>query len=97
MDYIEKLKQESNNSDDYIYKEIKLNKNIVNTINIETITSSNDINDFILKRISILNKLNYPNLEEFFLNFLPSPNISKLKDYDELKTKLLNGYTIINY
>ena len=95
MDYIEKLKQESNNSDDYIYKEIKLNKNIVNMINIETITSSNDINDFILKRISILNKLDYLNLEEFFLNYLPSPNISKLKDYDELKTKLLNGYTII--
>ena len=47
MNYIEKLKKESSMADDYIYKEIKIGNNLITSINIETITSSEDINNFI--------------------------------------------------
>ncbi len=95
MNYIEKLKKESSMADDYIYKEIKIGSNLITSINIETITSSEDINNFILKRISYLENLDNNNLKEFLLNYLPATTTSTLKDYQELKNKLLNGYTIL--
>ncbi len=95
MTYLEKIKKESNNADDYIYKEIKIGNNLINTINIETITSSEDINNFILKRISILENLESDNLKDFLLNFLPATTTEELTNYEKLKNKLLNGYTIL--
>ncbi len=95
MNYLELLKKESNNSSDYVYKTIRLNNHILNIINIETITSSNDINNFILKRISFLSDLKITDLENYLYNYLPAVSITKLKDYQELKNKLLNGFTIL--
>ena len=77
------------------YKTIRLNNHILDLINIETITSSNDINNFILKRISFLNDLKITDLENYLYNYLPATSITKLKDYQELKNKLLNGFTIL--
>ncbi len=95
MNYIERLKKESNNATDYIYKKIKLKNNTLEIVNIETITSSSDINNFILKRISYLDNLDEDNLKDFLYNYLPTTSISKIKDYKDLKNKLLNGYTIL--
>ena len=95
MNYIEKIKKESNSADDYIYKEIKLKNNKINTINIETITSSEDINNFILKRISILDNLETDSLTNYLFNYLPATTTEEITDYDKLKSKLLNGFTII--
>lgn len=52
MNYIEKLKNETKNADDFVYKNIVIGSNKVDLINIESITSADDINNFILKRIS---------------------------------------------
>ncbi len=95
MNYVQKIKEESENADDYIYKDIKLNDNIINIINIETITSSDDINNFILKKISFLENLQTNDLVNYLYNYLPTTSINKIKDYDTLKDKLLNGYTIL--
>ncbi len=95
MNYVKKIKEESQNADDYIYKTIKLDNNIIEIINIETITSSSDINNFILKRISYLNTLNSKNLLDFLYNYLPTTSISIIENYKTLKQKLLNGYTIL--
>ena len=95
MDYVKRLKEESNFSDDFIYKEIKLGKNTITLINIETITSTTSINDFILKRISYLNNLKIKDLEYFLYNYLPSNSIKIVKDYKDLKDKLLNAFTIL--
>ena len=70
MNYIERLKKESNNATDYIYKKIKLKNNTLEIVNIETITSSSDINNFILKRISYLDNLDEDNLKDFLYNYL---------------------------
>ncbi len=99
MNYIEKLKEEvkknDNLSDDFIFKSLKLNNNLIEIVNIETITSSDDINNFILKKISLLDKLETSNLTNYLFNYLPATTTEILKDYETLKEKLLNGYTIL--
>ena len=95
MNYTEKLKQETNKADDFIYKDIYLGKNHLELITIETIASSNDINNFILKRISFLDKLSVFDLTSYLYNYLPASSISIVNDYDTLKEKLLNGFTIL--
>ena len=91
MNYTEKLKQETNKADDFIYKDIYLGKNHLELITIETIASSNDINNFILKRISFLDKLSVFDLTSYLYNYLPASSISIVNDYDTLKEKLLNS------
>lgn len=95
MNYTDKIKKDSNNASDYLYKEIKLNNNIINLISIETIASSNDINDFILKKISLLDNLNTIDLYEYLYNYLPAISIKKITDYNEMINNLMNGYAII--
>lgn len=95
MDLVEKIKLESNNCSDYVYKKITINNNIIDLINIETITSSDNINNFILKKISFLNELNTTNLTNYLYNYLPTNSIKELISYQELKQQLLNGFTIL--
>ena len=95
MNYVERLKKDTNYTDDYIYKEFYIGNNKLNIINIETITSSSDINNFILKRISILNDFNQKDLSDYLFNYLPIHSIKRLKNYDELKDMLLNAFTIL--
>lgn len=95
MNYIDRIKQESNNAVDYLYKQIKLNNNIIDLISIETIASSSDINDFILKKISFLDNLNINDLEEYLFNYLPAISIKRAKDYNEAIDKLMNGFAIL--
>lgn len=95
MDYVNKIKKESNNAVDYLYKEIKLNNNTINLISIETIASSSDINDFILKKISLLDNFNTDDLYEYLFNYLPAISIKRVKDYNEALSLLLNGFAII--
>ena len=95
MNYIEKLKKETNEADDFVYKNIVIGSNKVDLINIESITSSDDINNFILKKISFLDKLNTKDLTDYLYNYLPITSISYVSDYKTLKDKLLNGFTIL--
>ena len=95
MNYVERLKKENNNAVDYLYKEIKLNNNIINLVSIETIASSSDINDFILKKISLLDNFSTNDLYEYLFNYLPAISIKKIKDYEEALNLLLNGFAII--
>lgn len=95
MDYLDTLKRNSNNSFDYVYKTIKIKNHRIDLVNIETITSSNLINDFILKKLSYLNNYSLNDLEMFLLNYLPVNNITKLNNFEELTDKLLNGFLIL--
>lgn len=95
MNYVDKIKQESNNAVDYLYKKITLNNNTIDLISIETIASSSDINDFILKKISLLDNFSTSDLEEYLYNYLPAISIKRLKDYNEAIYNLMNGFAII--
>ena len=92
MNYLNKIKNDKNIKD-LIFKEIKINKEIINIIEIDTITNSFDINNFILKRISLLEKED--NLYEYLYNNLPCINIKKINNYEEMINNLVNAFTII--
>ena len=81
MNYLTKLLKLKENIDDLIIK--KINSNIY-LINIETLTSSNTINDFILENINNININNIPLLNTQFIN-----------DYNTLLNRLFNGFTIL--
>ena len=95
MNYIKILNNKKKDISDLSIKEIKTKYNTLNIINIETITNSFDINEFILKNLIYLNKLNEKKLTSYLLNYLPVKDIIKLKNIKDLETNLYNGYTII--
>ena len=85
MNYLNKLYKLKENLNDLIIKNI--NNNIY-IINIETITSSKNISDFILEHINNISS-------DYLLNNLPLPNIQLIDDYNTLLNRLFNGFTII--
>ena len=80
------------NIQDIIHKEIIINNTIIELYTIETITNSNTINDFILRKID--NLKNISNIYEYLYNNLPCINIKKINENDT-EFYLVNGYTII--
>ena len=92
MNYLANLKKEKNLSD-LLIKEITINNQVISIIEIDTITNSKDINDFILRKISYLEQ--EKNIYEYLYNNLPCINIKKINNYDELITMLVNAFTII--
>ena len=95
MDYLKILKEKQKYLDDLIIKEINLNNNIVNIINIETLTSSLDINEIILEKMILFENFNEEYLLKYLLNFIPVINVSLPSNYQELINRLFNGFTII--
>lgn len=87
---IKELKQKTGLSKDYKYKELVIDKTNINIIYNEVLTSSQSINDFILKRLTILNKKQLTNL----YNNLPDINIILLKE-NEILDYIHNGFLII--
>lgn len=86
---INKLK---NNNPDLKIRELNIKKIKINIIYFESLCSSNDINDFILKPI-VNNELDNIILIK---NKLPSSNIVDVKNEKELLFCLYSGFTIIN-
>ena len=86
---INKLK---NNNPDLKIRELNIKKIKINIIYFESLCSSNDINDFILKPI-VNNELDNIILIK---DKLPSSNIVDVKNEKELLFCLYSGFTIIN-
>lgn len=94
---IERIKQETNNAGDIIYKNIQIKDQTITLIYSEVLASGNDISNMILKNIAkiIDEKITLPeDLFLFFYNSIPGHNVTKIKDYEDLLNKIWNGYTI---
>lgn len=85
MFYLDKIKNDYNNSNDLIIKKIK---NIY-LIYLESLSDQDKINNYILKSLS--NKKDYNDIS----NIIPSPNLKNINNYDDLKLYLDTGFTII--
>lgn len=84
---IEEIKTKTNNSTDYIYRKIKLGNNDIYIIYNESLSSSDDINNYILKSFK----------ENIILDnnsIIPSPNLKQIKK-EEILGEILSGQTII--
>lgn len=80
-----KLKKDFNNSSDLKYK--KVNK--VRLVYLESICSSNKINDYILKNVTM--KKNYLTLRDN----ISGPSIVYIDDYSKIAFYLLNGFALV--
>ncbi len=97
MNIVDKVKKDTNNASDIIYKNIKIHNQVITLIYSEVLTSGEDISNNILRTISkIINEqLPLPDdLFEFFYNSIPSHNVTEVNDYQDLLNKMFNGYII---
>lgn len=87
--YINFINEEFKECNDLIYKKIKINFKTYHIYYLETVSSGDRINDYILKSIS--NTKTLLNINKT----LPSPNIKEINNKDKIKYYLYSGYTII--
>ena len=73
---VERLQKEFFNSSDLIIKTV----NNIYIIYLESVSSSDRINDYVLKELSLTNKKNGHNLE----SLIAGPNTTKIQKYDQL-------------
>ena len=95
---LEKLKQDTNQASDILYKNILINDKTVYVIYSEVLSNNTSIADFILRNISNIienNLLDNQDLYTYLYNNLPGHNRVKIKNYNDLVFKLMNGFTII--
>lgn len=95
---IEKLKNDTNQASDIIYKNIKIDNQTITIIYSEVLTNSDSINEIILKNISKIieeNLWNQKDLFSYLYNNIPSNNRVIISNYQDFLSKLWNGYTII--
>lgn len=94
---ITKLKKETNNLSDIIYRKKIINKKSVYIIYNEPLTSSDKISDFIIRSLTNIenniskNKSMIETIENNISNF----KVSRIKSYDKLCFYLHRGFTII--
>ena len=88
-EYVDYINNEFNNCNDLKYKKININLKTYHLFYLETVCSSDRINNFILKSIS--SKTNILN----FNKSIPTPNLTKVEKKDQINFYLYNGYTII--
>ena len=94
---IERIKTDTNNADDIIYRNITIQGQNITLVYSEVLTSGVNVGEYVLKNLAKIIDENIPittDLYTFFYNSLPSHNIKKIKDYSDLQTKLWNGYVI---
>lgn len=86
---IDYINNEFKNCNDLIYKKIKIRLKTYHIFYLETMSSGDRINDYILKAIS--NNSSITNINKN----LPSPHFINIEKKDQINFYLNNGYTII--
>jgi len=96
---IDKIKELTGNSPDITIKEIKISNTYMATIYIETISDSEQINNFILKTVEkkILydKKINSKNILDIMFNSIAGASMKKFNTYKDLLYYLFNGFGIV--
>lgn len=90
MSLINKLKNDVGPSKDYKFKELIIDKCDVLLIFNEVLTDGQDINDFVLRKLLLLDKKQLNKLD----NVLPNTNITNIKE-SEILNFVNNGYLVI--
>ena len=87
---INNIKEKLGPSKDYVYKELTISKEKIYILFTEVLTSSSDIEEYILKRIVLYSKKELNDLE----NNLPNTNIKVIND-SEIITYMNKGFAVI--
>lgn len=81
----EKLKKDFNNTDDLKHKNI----NNVHVVYLESLCSSDKVNDYILQNLTIGHEF------YFLKNIVSGPNIIYVKDYNSIKDYIMGGFALV--
>lgn len=94
---IDKLKKETNNLNDIIYRKKKIAKKDVYVIYNEPLTSSDKISDFIIRSLTNIenNILNNKKIIDVIENDISNFKVKRINNYKELCFYLHHGFTII--
>ena len=96
---INKIKADSGESVDLNIKEIYIGKKRLVSLYLETITSSEQINNYVLKSIgkTIIDEesLNFKDIYKYFYNTIPSGSLKELSTFEDVYSFLYSGFEII--
>ena len=92
---VNRIKEEFKNTPDLIIKKVKLSLfDTIYVLYLETVSSSNKVNDYILKNLS--NFGSFKNTKKLDLaSLIPGPNTKEIKNIDEIEYFITNGFTIV--
>lgn len=90
MSIIKKLRKQTEPSQDYLYKELKIDNTKITLLFNEVLTSISNIDDFILRQLLPLKKKDFKELN----NKIPKANIKIIKD-KEILYYVNNGFLVI--
>jgi len=90
---IDRLKRETNNDENIVYRKKSILTKTIYIIYNQTITSSSDISNFIIRSLNNIYIPTYNNIKNKINNF----KFQELKNYDDLTYYLNSGFTIILY
>ena len=94
---INRLKVETNNTDDIIYRKKNIQNRLIHIIYLEALTSSDKISDFIIRSLTNIEKtINHKkDIPTIIENSISNFKIVKISSYEKLCSYLHLGYTII--
>lgn len=96
-DIINKLKKDTNNTDDIIIRKKIVAKKVLYVIYIESLTSSDKISDFVIRSLDKIN-LNYPkcnDLDNVIFNEIDNFKVKNITTYEDVCYYLNYGFTVI--
>lgn len=92
---VRRIQQEFSKTPDLIIKKIKLSLfDTIYVLYLETVSSSDKVNDYILKNLSLLSSKK----EKKIFNtdsIIPGPNTKEIKNPDEIEFYITNGFTVV--
>lgn len=94
---VERLKSDTNNLSDIVYRKKKIRKKEIYIIYNEPLTSSDKISDFIIRSLNNIDDeiISFQSLFNKIENDISNFKVSKIKTYEELCSYLHKGFTII--
>ena len=93
---IETMKKDFKNSPDIIFRKVKIKKKEILLIYNVTLTNSNNINEFILEKLTTLKKrITRKNIYNHLTNIIPENVIQDVENKNDLYTKIGSGFTIV--
>lgn len=90
---IKKIKKDTYKSPDIVFRKLTIDKEEIYLVFSDVLTSGNYINEFILKKITLIN--NSDNLFYKIYNNVPVNNIKEVKTYKEIINSIFQGFCLI--
>ncbi len=92
---IQRLQAEFNKNPDFTLKKIVTKYfNDIYVVYLESVSSSDKVNDYILKKLATINNLKYPHKDNIG-SYIPGPNTVTIQNPDQIEFYLTNGFAVV--